>query len=508
MKNTKRIIFNTGVMYLKMFITIVLSLYTARVVLDALGVIDFGLYSVVASVVALFGFLNASMIASVQRHLAFEMGKNNFLAVRRVFNAGLVIHICIAITVFILAESIGIWFVKNHLAIPTDRMEVAVWAFHFSMLSFICNIISVPYQSMLNAKECMVVIAIVGVVEAVLQLTVALIIADSHVDRLKLYAVLMSCVFAVSLLIYSIVCYVKYKECKPLIVKEKSLYKELAGFAGWNLFGTLAVVGKTQGVVVLLNIFLGPAINAAYAIANRINSQLSFFSSSVTKAISPQIVKNYGAGNKDEFKALVFQSSKFTFCMLYIVSLPILLEADFIFKIWLKSVPDYAVLFCRLIIINSLVNSFASVLIDAALATGKIRSYQIIVGSVVMLNVPFSYIALKFGAPPYSVILICIIISLTATAFRLGLLKRMIEFPVINYIREVVIPLLIIVIITLTCTLPVLLGFEGSVSRFAVMLIASVVVNVMAIYLFGLKSYERGYIKNVIKKRSWGYVYD
>jgi O-antigen/teichoic acid export membrane protein len=500
MKNTRKILINTGVMYLKMSITIVLSLYTSRVVLDALGIIDFGLYSVVASVVAMFGFLNASMIASVQRHLAFEIGKNNLLAVRKIFNAGLVIHICIAIAVFILAESIGLWFVKNHLTIPVDRMEVAVWAFHFSMLSFMCNIISVPFQSILNAKECMVVIAIVGVVESALQLAIAFMIKDSHFDKLKLYAILMFFVFFVSLLVYCIVCYLKYKECKPLIVRDKSLYKELTGFAGWNLFGTLSAAGKTQGIVILLNIFLGPAINAAYAVANRVNSQLSFFSSSVTKAISPQIVKNFGAGNRDEFMALVFQSSKFTFYMLYIVALPILLEADLILNLWLKIVPDYAVLFCRLIIINSLIDSFSAALVDAALATGKIRNYQIVVGSFIMLTVPLSYVALKSGASPYTVLLISIMISLAATAVRLGFLNRMIEFPVMNYIREVVMPLMIIVLVTLICTLPVILRFEESISRLAVMLIVSVVANVMAIYLIGLKSNERNYIKNVVRR--------
>ena len=500
MRNNNRIIFNTGVMYLKMFITILLSLYTSRVVLDALGIVDFGLYSVVASIVAMFGFLNASMIASVQRHLAFEIGKNNLLAVRKYFNAGLFIHICLAILIFILAESIGVWFVRNHLTIPPDRMKVAVWAFHFSVLSFMFNIISVPFQSILNAKECMVVVAVVGVVEAFLQLIIAFLITDSYFDKLILYALLMSCVFFVSLLIYSIVCYVKYKECYPLIVKDKLLYKELTGFAGWNLFGTLAVMGRVQGAVILLNIFLGPAINAAYSIAHRVNAQLSYFSVSISKAISPQIVKNYGLGNRNEFTALVFQSSKFTFYMLYIISMPILLECDFILNVWLKSVPEYAVLFCRLIIINSLIDSFASALIDAALATGKIRNYQIIVGSVVMLNVPFSYIALKLGAPPYSVILICIIISIVATAFRLNLLKIMIEFPVMNYLREVVMCSLTIVFVTLVCTLPVISRFEESAGRFALMLTLSVAVSVTAIYFIGLKSNERNYITDSIKK--------
>ena len=487
-------------MYLKMFITIGLSLYTSRVVLDALGVIDFGLYSVVASVVAMFGFLNASMIASVQRHLAFEIGKNDLLAVRKYFNAGLLIHICLAIAIFILAESIGIWFVKNHLTIPADRMKVAIWAFHFSVLAFMFNIISVPFQSILNAKEYMVVIAIVGVVEAVLQLIIAFLISGSHFDKLKFYALLMCGVFFVSLLIYSIICYVKCKECKPMMVKEILLYKELTGFAGWNLFGTMAVMGRVQGAVILLNIFLGPAINAAYSIAHRVNAQLSYFSVSVSKAISPQIVKNYSSGNRDDFIELVFQSSKFTFYMLYIISLPVLLECDFILNVWLKSVPEYAVLFCRLIIINSLIDSMSAALIDAALATGKIRNYQIVVGSVVMLNVPFSYVALKMGAPPYSVVLICIMISIVATGVRLNMLKRMIEFPVMSYLREVVMPLLAVVSITLICTLPALVGFEKSAGRFAAMLGAAVVVSITSIYIIGLKSNERDYITNSIKK--------
>ncbi len=502
MQNTKRILFNTGVMYIKMFITIVLSLYTSRVVLEALGVIDFGIYSVVASVVALFGFLNASMIASVQRHLAFEIGKKNVITVRKIFNAGLMIHVCLAIGVFILAESVGIWFVKSHLTIPPERLDAAVWAFHFAMLSFVCTIISVPFQAMLNAKEFMVVIAVVGVVEAVLQLTIALMISDSQADRLTLYAALLSCVFFISLLIYSIFCYTRYKECKLMVVKEKSLYKELTGFAGWNLFGTLAVVGRTQGVVILLNIFLGPAINAAYAVANRINSQLSFFSMSVSRAISPQIVKNYGAGNRSEFLSLVFQSSKFTFCMLFLVSVPVLLEAEFILNVWLVSVPDYAVLFSRLIIINSLLDSLAAALIDAALASGKIRNYQMIVGSAVLLNVPFSYIALKSGAEPYSVLVICIMMSMIATALRLRLLNIMIKFPVIDYMREVLARLMIIVIITLACTVPIISGFEEGVRRFMVMLFISTFVSFISIYFIGLKSNERDYIKKIFKRNS------
>ena len=500
MSNHKRIFINTGVMYLKMFITISLALYTSRVVLDALGVIDFGLYSVVASVVAMFGFLNASMIASVQRHLAFEIGKNNVEAVRKFFNAGLFIHIGLAIAIFVLAESIGIWFVKNHLTIPADRMQVAVWAFHFSVVAFMFSIISVPFQSILNAKECMVVIAVVGIVEAVLQLIIAFMIQDSHFDKLKMYSLLMCVVFFVSLVIYCIICYLKYEECMPMIVKEKQLYVELTGFAGWNLFGTLAAMGRVQGSVILLNIFLGPVINAAYAIAHRVNAQLSYFSVSVSKAIAPQIVINYGSGNRGEFIALVFQSSKFTFYMLYMISLPILLECDFILNIWLKSVPEYAVLFCRLIIINSLIDSVSTALIDAALATGKIRNYQIVVGSVLMLTVPFSYIALKLGAPPYSVLLICIVISLVATAFRLKMLNKMIEFPVMSYLREVIVPLLTVVFLTLICTLPVIFRFEESAGRFAVILGTGMVLNIASIYFIGLRSSERDYITNSIKK--------
>ena len=500
MSNHKRIFINTGVMYLKMFITISLALYTSRVVLDALGVIDFGLYSVVASVVAMFGFLNASMIASVQRHLAFEIGKNNVEAVRKFFNAGLFIHIGLAIAIFVLAESIGIWFVKNHLTIPADRMQVAVWAFHFSVVAFMFSIISVPFQSILNAKECMVVIAVVGIVEAVLQLIIAFMIQDSHFDKLKMYSLLMCVVFFVSLVIYCIICYLKYEECMPMIVKEKQLYVELTGFAGWNLFGTLAAMGRVQGSVILLNIFLGPVINAAYAIAHRVNAQLSYFSVSVSKAIAPQIVINYGSGNRGEFIALVFQSSKFTFYMLYMISLPILLECDLILNIWLKSVPEYAVLFCRLIIINSLIDSVSTALIDAALATGKIRNYQIVVGSVLMLTVPFSYIALKLGAPPYSVLLICIVISLVATAFRLKMLNKMIEFPVMSYLREVIVPLLTVVFLTLICTLPVIFRFEESAGRFAVILGTGMVLNIASIYFIGLRSSERDYITNSIKK--------
>jgi O-antigen/teichoic acid export membrane protein len=500
MNNTRRIVFNTGVMNLKMIITIALSLYTSRVVLDALGVIDFGIFSVVASVVAMFGFLNASMIASLQRHLAFEIGNSDYSAVRKIFNAGLVIHIFLAVSVFVLAETAGVWFVRNHLIIPPDRMEVALWAYHFAILSFMFNIISVPFQSILSAKEKMIVIAVIGIAEAVMHLAIAFIIMNSHYDKLKLYAALMSCVFVISLIMYATVCYFKYRESRPMIVRESSLYKELTGFAGWNLFGTLAVIGRTQGVVILLNVFLGPAINAAYAVAHRLNSHLSFLSQSVTKAIAPQIVKNYGAGNRDEFMKLIFQSSKFTFYMLYIASLPLLLETDFILHVWLKSVPDYAVLFCKLIIINSLLDSFAAALIDAALATGKIRTYQIVVGSVIMLNVPFSYLALKLGAPPHAVLIICIVMSVAATFMRLRFLRRMIGLSVRYFVRDVLFPLLLVVSLTIVCTVPIIILFEQGITRFVSLLITTALVNLTAIYLIGLSRHERDYINSAIKK--------
>lgn len=499
MKNTRRIIFNTAAMHLRMIITVFFALYTSRIILDALGVIDFGLYSVIASVVAMFGFLNSSMIASLQRHLAYELGKGDLNAVRKIFNAGLVIHIGLALLVFIIANSVGTWFVKKYLTIPHERMDVAIWTFHFVILSFMFNIISIPFQSILNAKERMVIIAIVGVIESVLQLTVAIIIANSDGDRLRLYAPLLTCVFLISLVVYSAICYARYRECRPMIIRESSLYKELTGFAGWNLFGTLAVMGRTQGVAILLNIFLGPAINAAYAIANKVNSQLSYFSISVTKAISPQIVKNYGAGNRDEFIKLVFQSSKFTFYMLYIISFPILLEADFILDIWLKNVPEYAVIFCRLIIINSLLDSLSFALIDAALATGRIRNYQMVIGSIVMLNLPISYIALRLGAPPYIVVAVCIAISLIAIIFRLGFLHGMINFPVFIYLKEVILQLLVVVMITLTSTLPILLSFERGGSRFMGVFFVSAITNISAVYLVGLRESERNYIKGMLK---------
>ncbi|GAB4533986.1 MAG: oligosaccharide flippase family protein [Thermodesulfovibrionia bacterium] len=489
---------NTIAMNLKMVITIALALYTSRIVLDALGVIDFGIYSVVASVVAMFGFLNSSMVASLQRHLAYELGKKDFDAVRKIFNAGLIIHAGLAMTIFVIANSAGIWFIKHYLTIPDERLDVAIWVFHFVILSFMCNVISIPFQSLLNAKENMIVIAVVGVVESVLQLAVAIIISRSSVDRLWLYAPLLTCVFFTSLIIYGVVCYAGYRECRPMVVREGSLYRELTGFAGWNLFGTIAVMGRAQGLAILLNIFLGPAINAAYAIANRVNSQLSYFSISVTKAISPQIVKNYSAGSRDKFIRLIFQSSRFTFYMLYIISLPILLETDFVLDAWLKDVPEYAVIFCRLIIINSLLDSLSFGLIDAALATGRIRNYQMVVGSTVMLNLPLSYIALKYGSPPYMVIVISIVISLIATMLRLGLLYKMVDFPVVKYLKEVMLQLFMVVIITLTFSIPILLGVEGT-GGFLWVLVVSLMINTITVYLVGLEPGERDYLRSVFK---------
>lgn len=499
MKDSNKIAFNTGITYARMLITVFISLYTSRIVLLALGVSDFGIFNIVAGVVALFSFINGSMTVSTQRFLSYEIGRKDQVAVNKIFNASILVHSVIALVILVLAETAGLWFFKHYLNIPGNRKDAALLVYQFAIVSFMLNILNVPFQALLNAKENLLAIAVINIIETIFRLGAALLLTFTLFDKLVFFGFSTFLIALFSLGLYIAVCLIKYQESKIYIVKDIKLYKELLSFAGWNLFGAIAGVGKSQGNAILLNIFFGPVLNAAYAIANQVNGQLSFFAQSIFRATNPQIVKNYGEGNKDHMLRLIYQASKFAFFILFLFALPIMLRMDYVLLVWLKKVPSYAPLFCQLILINTLIDLISYPLMTAAQSTGRIKYYQMFMGLFVLLNFPFSYLLFHFGFPPYSIIICNISISFIALFFRLLFLKSMINFPIGSWVKEcfskILILTLVVAISSVLANKLIGIGFYN----FIILSAFSAIVSIITFYIL-LDKDEKNYMKKLFTR--------
>src|SRR5690554_2679044 len=405
-------------LYFRMILTMLVSLYTSRVILNTLGVEDYGIYNVVGGVVSMFAFFNSAMSSATQRFLSYEIGKGDFVQLRKTFNATQIIHICIAVFIFILAETVGLWFVKNYLVIPPERLNAAIWVYHFSVLSFMVSIIQVPYNATIIAHERMNVYAYVSIIEVLLKLLIVFMLTWITYDKLILYGILHFGVMFLIAAIYRIYTRKNFEESKFEVVKDKGLYKTLISYSGWNLFGNIAGVAQGQGINIILNIFFGPVVNAARGIATQVQSAVNSFVSNFQMAVKPQIIKSYAANEKDYMISLIIQSSKYSFYLLFILSLPIILEVDQILKIWLITVPEYASIFTVLVLVIILINSISGPLMTAVQAAGKIAIYQAVIGTLLFLTLPISYVFLKLGYPPEVTLYITIVIEVIALIFR------------------------------------------------------------------------------------------
>lgn len=499
-QNNRRIAKNTLMLYFRMILTMLVSLYTSRVILNTLGVEDYGIYNVVGGVVSMFAFFNSAMSSATQRFLSYEIGKGDFVQLRKTFNATQVIHIGIAFFIFILAETIGLWFVKTYLVIPAERMEAAIWVYHFSVLSFMVSIIQVPYNATIIAHERMNVYAYVSILEVSLKLLIVFLLVSISFDKLKLYGILYFVVVFIIAAIYRIYTRRNFEESEFEVVNDKKLYKTLISYSGWNLFGNLAGVAKGQGVNILLNLFYGPVVNAARGISTQVQSAVQGFVSNFQMAVNPQIIKSYAADEKEYMTSLIIRSSKFSFYLLFLLSLPIILEIDQILKLWLITVPDYAPIFTVLILIVILIDSVSGTLMTAIQATGKIKVYQVVVGSLLILILPLSYLFLKLGYSPEITLYINIVISIISLSFRLTLVWKLLKFPVKMFVKEIILKNFIIVLLSLSLPFFVRSTMEANTLRLIVIVFVSLIWNAIVIYAIGLLKSEKAIVLRVINK--------
>lgn len=491
----KRMAKNAGMLYFRMLLTMAVTLYTSRVVLQTLGVDDFGIYSVVVGFVTMLGFLNSAMSSATQRFLSFELGKPGDKDMRGIFSMSLNIHVLIAVFVLVLGETVGLWFVKTQMTIPADRMLAAEWVFHFALLSFMVTIVSVPYNALIIAHERMSVFAWVSIIDVTLKLLIVFMLSWFGMDKLILYAVLSLAVVFIVFMVYRSYCKIRFKESRFRLYWDKKLFNIMLSYTGWNLWGNIAAVMSGQGVNVLLNIFFGPSVNAARAIAMQVSAALNSFVQNLQAAINPQIIKSYAADDMTYMHRLVCYGAKYNFFVLFILSMPVLINTEIILKTWLGTVPEYTVIFLQLTIANILIDSISAPLMTSAQATGKIRLYQSVVGGILLLNVPFSYFSLKAGGVPYTVVYVGIAASILAFLARLIIIKHIINFPINLFFKKAVFRGILVTITTVTIykiihhILQVPLNF----------LVESTIVTLcllLSIYMFGLEKKERSFILN------------
>lgn len=444
----KRIAKNTLLLYFRMLFTMLVSLYTSRVVLKALGVEDFGIYNVVGGVVAVFSVLSGSLSAAISRFITFELGKENLEQLKKVFSSSILIQLLLSFLIILIAETIGLWFLNNKMIIPETRLTSANIVYHLSILTFCINLISVPYNAMIIAHEKMSVFAYISVFECLGKFIVAIAISRASIDRLVLYAMLLCVIAVLARTYYGVYCKKSFKECVFHLEFDKSLFKQIFIFSGWNFIGSASSILRDHGGNIIINLFCGPAVNAARGISIQVNAAVNSFVSSFMTALNPQITKSYAGHEKEYMMTLIFLGSRFSFYLLMFLSIPILIETNFLMSTWLGHFPNYTISFVRLVLIFSISESISNPLITAMLATGKIRNYQIFVGGLQLMNLPISYLCLRNGFSPEVVFVVAILLSQCCLFARLIMLRGMIELNSILFFKKVYLNTLFVFILS------------------------------------------------------------
>lgn len=502
MQAANRVVLNTGALYGRMLITIFISLYSTRLVLNALGAQDYGIFNLVGGVIAMLSFLNMAMTISTQRYMSFHIGAGDMEKLKKVFNSSILLHFIMGITLVALFELVGIYAFDHVLNMPADRIATAKTIFHFMVVSTFFTIASVPYDATLIARENMPVIAILGVFEGLSKLAIAISLLYIAGDKLVIYGALSAGLTVLLLLIKRVYCSLRYEESKVKVRKyfNKGLLKEMFSYAGWNMFGASSVVARNQAQAMILNVFFGTVINAAYGIANQVNAQLTYFSVTMLQSLNPQIIKSEGSGDRARMLRLAMIASKFSFLLLSFFAIPVIIEAPFILKLWLKNVPDHTVILCRLIIVASLINQLSQGIQVAIQSVGKIKVYQMVVSLLIIINLPVAYLLLKAGSPPYAVLIGAICMEVITLIYRMFAANSITGLSVPEYLHKVILRAVMPVALAAAVSLmPQFIMGEGF-ARLLVTGSISVIAITLSVKFLGLTPYEIGKIEGMIMK--------
>ena len=492
--NTRRIAKNTALLYIRMLVMMVISFITTRVMLKALGVDNYGINNVVGGLVSMFSMLSASLSGAVSRFFTFGLGKGDMKHLRVVFSTSINIHIVLAIIVLIAIETAGVWFLNHRMVIAPDRLGAANWVLQCSTIIFAINLLSVPYRAAIIAHERMSAFAYLTIFEATAKLLIVCAIYFYGGDKLKLLAMLNIIPAIISQVIYWRYCKRNFIECRYQYVYDKKLFGEIFSFAGWSFIGNTAGVMKNEGVNVVINTFFGASINAARGIAMQVNGMVMQFISNFTMALNPQIIKDYAAGQLERMHKLMFQGTKLSYYIFMILSIPVIFEIETFLQVWLDEVPAHTVLFTRLVLVLSLAEIVSHTLITAQTATGKIKVYQIVVGGILLLNLPISYLLLRWGWFPEVTVIVAIIVSQLCLVARLCFLRKMIDLPVRRFIVEVYCNVIVVTAISLIVPAICYVLMPSGIVRFFTLCSLSVLSSAATIYWVGCNRDDRAMV--------------
>lgn len=483
-----------------MLFTMAVGLYTSRVILNVLGITDYGIYNVVGGIITMFGFINGSMASASSRFITFELGKGDKRKLRIVFGQCLSIHLFIAIFVLLLGETIGLWFIYEKVQIPIERFSAAVIVYHLSVATSFLNIMSVPYNAAIIAHEKMSAFAYITILDVILKLLIVYLLIIFPFDKLVVYAILLFMVQILDQAIYFLYSFKKFGEARTGFKWNKKLFKDMSSFAGWSLFGNLAATLFGQGLNILINLFFGPTVNAARGIAVQVQNVIGNFIRNFQTALNPQITKRYASGELDSMHNLIFTSSKFSFFLMMLLSFPVLINTNYILTIWLKTVPEYTTSFVRIMLLVSLIDTLSNPLVISAQATGRIRIYQQVVGGILLAILPISYITLKAGAPAYSVFIVMLICNIIAQCARIYLIRPLIRLSIKRYLSKVFMKICSVSIFSIIiCYIISLTHQTTTFSYFIMDSITSIIASFTAIYYLGLDKDEKAFILSKVK---------
>lgn len=498
--SNKRIAKNTLFLYFRSIIILVVTLYTSRIVLDVLGVEDYGVYNLVGGFVAMFSMISSTLASASQRFITYAMGENSEKKVNTVFSTSVSLHIIIAFISVVLLEVLGIYFINNHLNIPDGRTDDAIWVLHFSILALFFNIVSVPFNALIVAHEKMNVFAYISLVEVILKLAVVFLISHIAFDKLILYSAFITIVSIVVVCIYLLYCRKKFAEARALTLwVDNSIFKEMFAFSGWNLLGNGSMVLRNQGVDMILNVFYGVTINAAKGISNQVQSAVTMFVSNFVTALNPQLTKSIAAKDVERRDFLIYHGAQLSFYLYSLFIIPLLIVVPQVLSLWLVDVPEYSVDFVRWLLVYSLLDSLSRLLIISILANGKIRNYEIVVSTIKLMAMPLSYVLLAYVfKSPLIGVWINILLEVICLIVRLGYMHKLLNFDVLKYIKDVIARCVFIFFVALgLCYL-----FAHYVTdNLFVFVPVSIVVSGLIIFYLGIGSAERNWVISIVKSK-------
>lgn len=504
--DNKRIAKNTMYMYIRMFVTMLIGLYTSRAVLAALGFEDYGLYNVVGGIIALFTFVNSAMTNTTSRYITYYLGKKDVQRLQEVFSTAFYIHVLVAILIIILGETIGLWYVYIKLVVPDGRFLAAFWLYQFTIVTTAANVISVPFNSAIIANERMSAFAFIAIFDAVFKLLVAVSLEYIPYDKLIYYGFMILLIQLSINTVYWIYNYKYFEGSRIKKVFDKSLFKEIFGFTGWNLFGSFSSMFFSQGINLILNFFCGPTVNAARGISVQVEGLVRTFATNVQTAINPQIIKSYAQDQKDRFFSLIFASSRYCFYLLFLVALPIILEAEFLLTLWLGNFPEHTVNFIRITLISVTLEALITPMFMANLASGKVKLYQTVISIISMIFIPVTYLAMKLTLIPEIVFICLLAVRIVEIIARIFIVHRQVGLPRRQYVKKVLFNVMIVAICS--AIIPVVVHLKMNESgwiRFFVVGIVSVFSVGLVSYFIGANSRERGLVKSYISTRLLSY---